>query len=50
MFYVIYPLAEISHWNGLMTSILEFWKIEWKTYDVSDEIKMNKKIIYCDLN
>jgi hypothetical protein len=26
-FYVIYPSAEISHWNRLMTSTLEFWKI-----------------------
>jgi hypothetical protein len=26
-FYVIYPSAEISHWNRLMTSTLEFWII-----------------------
>jgi len=25
--YVIYPSAEISHWNRLVTSTLEFWKI-----------------------
>jgi hypothetical protein len=26
-FYVIYTTAEISDWNRLMTSTLEFWKI-----------------------
>jgi hypothetical protein len=26
-FNVIYPSAEISHWNRMMTSTLEFWKI-----------------------
>jgi hypothetical protein len=26
-FYVIYPSAEIVDWNRLMTSTLEFWKI-----------------------
>ena len=29
-FYVIYPSAKISHWNKLMTGILEFWKIKLK--------------------
>jgi len=55
MFYVVYPPAEISHWNRLVTSELEFWKWnkslgvleeiqkqganEIKTLDVLDEIK-----------
>jgi hypothetical protein len=26
-FYVIYPSAEINHWNQLMTSTSEFWEI-----------------------
>ena len=31
-FYVIYPSTEISHWNRLMTSKMEIWKIKALEY------------------
>jgi hypothetical protein len=42
--------VEIRHWNWLLTSVLKFREIKWKTLDVlEDEIEKAKKIIYCDL-
>ena len=46
--YVIYPSAEISHRNRLMTSTLEFWKKRNKNVWC---VRLNlKKIRHCDLN
>jgi hypothetical protein len=43
---VIYPSADIGHWNRLMISTLEFLKIIQKTEEVLNELKQDRQCTY----